>query len=73
MQINIQRTLEEILPWLLIGVGIALFIGLMMVLSYVFLWGLIIGALLWLGVKIKTSWGKNKSHGSVIEHSSHEK
>ena len=72
MQINIQRTLEELIPWLIIGVGIALFIGLLMVLSYVFIWGLVIGALLWLGFRIKLAWNKQNSQSSIIEHKSGE-
>ena len=68
MQINIQRNLEEIIPWLIIGVGIALFIGLIVLLSYVFIWGLVIGLLLWLGFRIKLAWNKHNKQSSIIEH-----
>lgn len=70
MQINLQRNLEEIIPLLIIGIGIALCIGLLLVLSYVLMWGLVIGALLWLGVRIKNAWRMHKSQSCIIEHKS---
>ena len=72
MKINIQKTLDEILPWLIIGLGVSLFIGLLMVLSYVFIWGLVIGALLWVGFRVKLAWSKQNSQSSTIEHKSRE-
>ena len=72
MKGRLQTALEHVMPFLIIGVAVALFIGLFIMLSYVVVWGLFIGAILWLifwlkdffTVKSKTP----KSKGRVIEH-----
>ena len=67
--------LEIISPYLLIGFVIALFIGLLIVLSYVVIWGVLIGAVIYACVFIKNKFFPDKKkpvqyeqEGRVIEH-----
>lgn len=69
------KLLEMILPYLYIGIAIAIMIGLLIVLSYVFIWGILIGAILYIGALIKERFfsnnaalKKSKHKGRVIDH-----
>jgi hypothetical protein len=73
MNNRIQQILENIIPYLMLGVFIALFLALIYILSYIFVWGLIIGAVLWIFVAIKHYFLRNqlpaaKRKGRIIEH-----
>ncbi|KTD71328.1 hypothetical protein [Legionella tucsonensis] len=71
------KIFENLVPFLVAGVAIALFFGLLFMFSYVLVWGLLIGGILWLIATIKqylfpsTSTKTeviNKNQGRIIEH-----
>ncbi|HHT0592490.1 TPA: hypothetical protein ACTXXA_000351 [Legionella anisa] len=71
------KIFENLVPFLVAGVAIALFFGLLFMFSYVLVWGLLIGGILWLGATIKQylfpskstqTEEINKSQGRIIEH-----
>jgi uncharacterized Tic20 family protein len=71
-----NKILEAILPYLYLGITIALMIGFLIILSYVFIWGILIGFIIYIGVfikerffsKNKTVTNKKKHKGRVIDH-----
>ncbi|MFT4060350.1 MAG: hypothetical protein QM652_12480 [Legionella sp.] len=74
---QVPKIFETLVPFIVAGIAIALFIGLLFMFSYVVIWGLIIGGTLWLISVIKelifpsnpkpiTSLKKSK--GRIIEH-----
>lgn len=72
MHKTIQRLISTFLPFISLGVIITLIFVLLVMLSYVFLWGIIIGAILWLAVTIKRYFfppiARKKPTGRIIEH-----
>ena len=72
MKTNLQRLLVPLTPFILIGMVIAFFIGVMIVFSYVLMWGLLIGGILWLSTTIKNYFFpkkmSSKTPGRIIEH-----
>jgi hypothetical protein len=72
MNDKLQKVFENLLPFVLVGVAIALFIGLLFMFFYIAVWGLIIGGVLWLASLIKQylfpNKPINKEEGRVIEH-----
>jgi len=72
MNNKLQQLLETIVPFLVLGVAIALFVGLLFMFSYVLVWGLLIGGILWLIAFVKQylfpSEVPTKTQGRVIEH-----
>jgi hypothetical protein len=72
MKITVQEIVEQFVPYVILGVAIALVIGLFIMLSHVFLWGLLLGAILWIGITIKNyvlpSTTSTDKKGRVIEH-----
>ena len=76
MNTKLKPFLETIIPFFMLGIGIALAIGLFILFSYLFVWGLIIGAILWAISLIKTyffstnnlSKKVSDTKGRVIEH-----
>lgn len=73
---ELPKIFETLIPFILAGIAIALFVGLLFMFSYVVIWGLIIGGLLWVLSVIKElifpstpkSAMTKKSPGRVIEH-----
>lgn len=72
MSKNAEKLLEQLFPFILLGIGIALVIGLLIMFSYVLVWGVIIGAAIWLGYFIKEYFFSDKKpknkNGRIIEH-----
>ncbi|MCA0402567.1 MAG: hypothetical protein LCH30_02095 [Proteobacteria bacterium] len=75
MNDKLQKLLESLVPFLILGFAAALVISLFIMLSYVLVWGLLIGAVLWGLYSIKNYLfpGETakpiKSHkGRIIEH-----
>ena len=76
MNDKLQRFLENLLPFLVSGIGIALVIGIFIMFSYVLIWGILIGVILWLVSLVKgllfTSASSHKkptkAKGRIIEH-----
>lgn len=75
MNEKVQQVIENLVPFLMIGVAIALVIGLFIMFSYVLVWGLLIGGILWILSIIKalvfpseSNHTLVKSKGRIIEH-----
>ena len=69
----IRQALQGIGPCLLLGVAIACTVGLLVVFSYVLLWGMLIGMILWLIALVRRSIFSKKTPfknqpGRVIDH-----
>lgn len=70
---NKFKQMLELLPtFIILGIAIAMVIGLFIMLSYVLVWGLLLGAIIWLVVMIKNYFfpqsSQDKKAGRVIEH-----
>ena len=73
-----KKLIESLMPFLAAGFAIAVLIGFFIVLSYVLIWGLVIGGGLWLGMMMKEKLfpspkrASSRSHhsdkGRIIEH-----
>lgn len=73
MNNKLQPTIDQLIPYLVLGIAIALAVGLFIVLTHVIFWGVIIGGLIWLGLVIKnalfpSSSSPDSNEGRVIEH-----
>ena len=75
MNKKLELSLENIVPFLLFGIAIALAIGLLILLSRVVIWGVLIGGLLWAIWTIKKFFSSSntpkatlKTKGRIIEH-----
>ncbi|KTD07404.1 hypothetical protein [Legionella jamestowniensis] len=73
MNEKIEHLIQQLVPFLIAGIAIALVIGLFIMFSYVLVWGLIIGAILWVASFIKnllfsSKEIENPKKGRVIEH-----
>lgn len=72
MNKNLEHILENLVPYLVAGIAIALTIGLLFIFFHVVLWGIVIGGVLWLAVFIKSYFfpdaSKKKEEGRIIEH-----
>lgn len=71
------RLTEQLAPYLMIGVSLALLVGIFIMLSYVLVWGLLVGVVLWVIVRIKLFFTQKSSPdahaGRIIEHDDHDK
>ena len=72
MKNKVQKALEQLFPYIMLGVSITLVIGLFMMLSYVFIWGALLGGVIWLAVTIKNylfpSLSSKENEGRIIDH-----
>ena len=78
MRTKITAFFETLIPFLVLGVAVALLLGLAFVFAYVLIWGLIIGGILWLVMAVKQYFFSNtskktihpsaKDKGRIIEH-----
>jgi len=72
MNNKLQRVLEQFTPFIVLGIAIALMVGLLILFSYLFIWGLLIGAIIWVVMVIKHFFSQKsppkKTEGRVIEH-----
>jgi hypothetical protein len=75
---SIKQFLQQLPPFILIGISIALAVGIFIVFSYVLIWGILIGAILW-GANLLVEYLKSKniipnnnkkkpSQGRIIDH-----
>ncbi len=70
MNDKMQQFLETLIPYLIFGVMIAIFLGLLYIFSYLLVWGIIIGAIVW-GVATAKNYFYPKDpekKGRVIDH-----
>jgi hypothetical protein len=72
MSDKLEKIIENLLPFVIVGVAIALFIGLLFMFFYIAVWGLIIGAVLWLAALVKQYFfpgnDPKREKGRIIEH-----
>ena len=72
MNTKVKHIFEQLIPFIVLGISIALFIGLFIMLSYVLIWGIILGSIIWLGFVIKNllfpSSPASKNEGRIIDH-----
>lgn len=72
MNDKLQKMVQNIIPFIIIGVSIALIIGLLFMFFYIAIWGVIIGGVLWLIALAKQYFFPKKetpnNSGRVIEH-----
>lgn len=72
MNNKLRTSLEQIIPFFILGIAIALMVGLIVVFSYVVLWGLLLGGILWCIASISRYFTsdpkRSKEKGRVIEH-----
>ncbi|MFZ4076643.1 MAG: hypothetical protein ACOYKA_01535 [Legionellaceae bacterium] len=69
---TLRQLLRQLPPFILVGVVLAFAIALFVVFSYVLLWGLLVGSLLWLISAIfqyvtQTSQQKKTQNGRIID------
>lgn len=77
-KIQVPKIFENLVPFIIAGIAIALFIGLLFMFSYVVIWGLVIGGALWLlsvvkelifpSPATKNAVTTKKNQGRIIEH-----
>ncbi|OGV40436.1 MAG: hypothetical protein A3F46_04185 [Legionellales bacterium RIFCSPHIGHO2_12_FULL_42_9] len=67
--------INSIVPFVLLGIAVSLIIGLAIMFSYVLVWGILIGVILWIVTSIKefffpsaTTQNKVVIRGRIIEH-----
>lgn len=71
MNDKIQKVLENLIPYVVLGFLVALFFTILFFFSYLFIWGLIIGGIIWAISTIKKYFypeQKPAKKGRVIEH-----
>lgn len=72
MSNKMNEIFQKMTPYLIIGIVIAMLVGLLIMFSYLFLWGILIGAILWLVAVIKSYFFPSKpsseNDGRIIEH-----
>lgn len=72
MNNQFRKLVENLVPFLLLGIAIALIGGLLIMFSYLLLWGIVIGFVLWIVFFVKNllfpPTEKGKSTGIIIEH-----
>lgn len=64
--------MQQLAPFLVLGVAVAVIVGLFIMFSYLILWGIVIGAVLWVISKISRYFSSpgstKKPSGRIIEH-----
>jgi hypothetical protein len=74
MNIKLQSIIQQIIPFIILGITLAFAVGLLIMFSYLLIWGLAIGATLWVIVSIKNylfpkqSPSSKSDGGRIIEH-----
>ena len=73
MNSRLKQLSTQFMPFIILGISLTVVIGLMILLFYVFVWGVLLGALIWLGMKIKNYFSPppaatTKHKGRIIEH-----
>ena len=69
---KLEEIFEQLIPYIILGITIAFIIGFFIMLSYVLVWGILLGAIIWLVVRIKNNFfpspSAKKNKGRIIEH-----
>ena len=69
----LRLLMSGLVPFIMLGIAVALLVGLIVVFSYILLWGMLIGVILWIGASIKEYFFPSKSNmtirrGRIIEY-----
>ena len=70
MNLQLKKLLNQITPFVILGICIFLFFGLFVMLFYVLLWGILIGIVLWIAAWIKSYFFKSRS-SNITNHHDH--
>jgi uncharacterized membrane protein YqgA involved in biofilm formation len=80
MNNQFQKAIEQLIPFIVLGVSIAFALVMLVMFLYVLIWGFIIGCVIWLAYLIKnyllpakTSKKKKSDNSRVIEHDDNDK
>lgn len=69
---KLELFFEQLLPFILAGIALALVVGLVVVFSYVLLWGVLLGFVIWIIYFVKNLFSRSRStkkkDGNIIEH-----
>ena len=72
MNDKLRGLFESLIPFMVFGIAVSLVIGLFIMFSYVLVWGIIIGGLLWMVFLVKNflfpARKLTKTEGRIIEH-----
>ncbi len=72
MNDKLEKIIENVVPFIVIGVGIAIVIALLFMFFYIAIWGVVIGGILYLAALAKQYFfsgeSAKKTQGRVIEH-----
>ena len=68
----LQRLVGAFIPCVMLGIAVALIIGFFVVFSYILLWGVLIGIVLWIAACVKAYFfpdhTKLNTRGRIIEY-----
>lgn len=74
ISMKLEKILENFIPFVVIGIGIVVFFSLLLMFSYLLIWGFIIGGILWicslLFQYLSPNQSNQKKNGRIIEHES---
>lgn len=73
MSNKVQEVFQKFVPYLVLGLGITVAISFLILFSYLLMWGILLGAIIWAVVMIKNYFFRAKSitqpkEGRIIEH-----
>lgn len=72
MNYKLQQVVQAIVPFMVIGIAISLVVGLLIMFSYVLVWGVFLGGILWIAAIIKNFLFPpkplDKNESRIIEH-----
>jgi hypothetical protein len=72
MNNTLQRLFQTMTPFLIVGTGIAVFIALIIMFSYLLFWGILIGSCVWLIAFVRSFFlptpKKTPPQGRIIEY-----
>lgn len=72
MNSRLQQALQNLVPFVILGILVAFLIGLIFMFSYILVWGLVIGGILWIISFLKQfflpSKAVKKQEGRIIDH-----
>jgi len=74
MKTSFEKKIQSLAPYLVLGIAIALCVGLFILFSYLILWGLVLGGVIWLIDFFRRFFfspkpkKKPETQGRVIEH-----
>lgn len=62
-----NRFAEKIIPFLILGISVAISVAALILFAYLFVWGVLIGFVLWGLAALKEKFFSSSKHGRVID------